>query len=196
MTRTSFRTILASALIALVAVNSTARADEPAARPPVPHLDLGVSGGLNNPGGVYGVEADYRLFDWLSVGLGAGSGAWGYKATPQLRLYPFGVNTAGLFIEAGSSINLGSTASSTENGVTRKINEEMTATVNASLGYRIRLGVAGWLALRAGYGLKLGSDTNYSYDGGGAVTGLTKGVMDILEPGGFIVGLSGGYSIL
>ena len=82
---------------------------EPAtpALPEMPRLDIGTSTGLNNPAGMYGIETDFRLLDRVSVGILGGNGAWGIRLTPQARLYPFGVSRAGLFLEAGMSLNFG-----------------------------------------------------------------------------------------
>src|SRR5690606_12874897 len=73
----------------------------------IPRIDLGVTGGINNPGGIYGLEGSYRILDHLSVGVAGGNGAWGLRLSPLVRAYPFGASNYGLFVETGASFNLG-----------------------------------------------------------------------------------------
>lgn len=164
----------------------------------MPRLDIGVTTGFNNPGGIYGAEVDFRLFNRLSLGLAAGSGAWGPRLTPQVRLYPFGVDTAGLFLEGGAALNLGGTATAESNGqVVQEADMAFTPVVNASLGYRFSWGRNAWSALRVGYGFRLNNEQAYTLRGGATlVDPLMETLLEASEPGGFLVGLSAGFSIL
>jgi hypothetical protein len=162
----------------------------------VHRLDVGVSSGFNNPGGIYGVEADFRLIDRISVGLAAGSGAWGMRITPQARLYPFGISSAGLFLESGLSLNLGGKATATSNGeVIQEADMAFAPVVNLSLGYRVGIRQWGWWAIRFGYGFRL-NDSSYTLRDSTALDPLLETVLSASKPGGFLLGVSGGFSAL
>jgi hypothetical protein len=161
----------------------------------VPSIDVGLSTGWNAPAGVYGLEAEYRLLDYVSAGVGVGSASWGYKVTPQLRLYPFTADL-GLFAELGASINLGSESEASENGNTQLIVQDTVTTLNGALGWRIDFANRwGWIALRAGYSYSL-SDTPYHAKDGSEVAGFAKTVMDAITPGGPTFGIAGGVAFM
>jgi hypothetical protein len=159
-------------------------------------LDVGVTLGFNNPGGIYGGEADFRLVDRFSVGLAAGQGAWGLRITPQVRLYPFRITNAGLFLESGLSLNLGGKATTTVNGsVVQEADMALTPVANVSLGYRFSPYSWGWSALRVGYGFRLKGD-NYTLRDDSILDPLMETLLAASQPGGFLIGVSGGFSAL
>jgi hypothetical protein len=71
----------------------------------------------------------------------------------------------------------------------------LTPVANGALGYRFSLGQRGWLALRAGYGIRLRQD-NVQVRGGGDLNPLLAVPIGLSQPGGVLIGLSGGFSIL
>ncbi len=186
-------------MFALMALSgSPALAQEPDTQLPESkhRLDLGLSTGWNGPAGTEGVEADFRVIDHLSIGLGAGSAAWGLRFTPQVRAYPFGINRAGLFLEAGLALNTGGSTALTVNGqVAQTADLLFTPAANAALGYRFSFGKWVWMALRAGWSVSLRSN-NVSVRGGGELDPALKLVTDALSPGGPILGLTAGVALL
>jgi hypothetical protein len=213
MSASSVRSLFTSAVALVVFSSSVAFAQGAATEEPAPagsiatpavlefqgpaRWDIGLSGGFNNPAGVYGVETSFRFIDHLSVGAAAGNGAWGIRVSPLARVYPLGASRLGLFLEGGASFNLGGTADLKTNGqVVQQAEMRFTPVVDAALGYRFSLGRHGWIALRAGYGIKLGGNDNYGVVGGGAVNPLLGTVLELAQPGGFMGGLSAGFSIL
>ena len=113
-------------------------------------LDLGATGGFNNPGGIIGAEADFRLFTgYLSAGLSGGTGAWGVRVSPHVRAYPFGLDVAGLFAEAAFSMNFGGTTETKVNGVVLERAERLvTPVLHVGAGWRQTLNSFTWLLFR------------------------------------------------
>jgi hypothetical protein len=191
------KTLVLSSLLALAALFAT-----PASAQEVQNetertyrlLDLGVSTGWNNPAGYEGVEADFRVLDYVSVGLGAGNAMWGFRLTPQARVYPFGISRAGLFLEAGLSLNTGGSAEVTTNGATQTADLLLTPAANVALGYRWQFGKWVSMALRAGWSFSLRND-NVAVRGGGDIDPALKLVTDASSPGGPIVGLTAGVAL-
>lgn len=160
-------------------------------------LDLGVTGGFNNPGGIYGFETDFRaMTGYLSFGLSGGNGAWGVRVSPHVRAYPFGLDVAGLFVESAFSLNFGGVSESKVNGVVLESAERfVTPVVHVGGGWRQTLNRFTWLLFRVGYGFKLGGDQNYRWLAGNGEQGLGA-VLALSQPGGFSIGLSAGFSFL
>ncbi len=197
--RSSIRNV---AVTSAVVFAGAAYADEPTlgpsavAKASLPRLDVGASFGLNNPAGIYGLEGDFRIVDHFSAGVGLGMGAWGFRVTPQVRVYPFGINTVGLFVEAGVSVNTGGPADLTVNGeVLQTVERDVTPTANLGLGYRGKITRHGWWGLRAGWQHRFAQD-NYRSTDGQPVNVLLDGATQFTQPGGLMLGVSGGFSIL
>lgn len=162
----------------------------------VHRLDVGVTMGFNNPGGIYGVETDFRVIDRFSVGVAGGRGAWGIRITPQVRLYPLRITKAGLFLESGLSLNLGDRATVSVNGnVVQEADMAFTPVANVGLGYRFTPYDWGWSAIRVGYGFRLKKD-NYTLRDATVLDPLMETLLAASQPGGFLVGISGGFSAL
>lgn len=159
-------------------------------------LDVGLTMGFNNPGGIYGAETDFRLIDRFSVGLAGGRGAWGIRITPQVRLYPFRITTAGLFLESGLSLNLGGKAAVSVDGtVVQEADRAFTPVANVGIGYRSAPYEWGWSAIRVGYGFRLKKD-NYTLRDATVLDPLMETLLAASQPGGFLIGISGGFSAL
>jgi hypothetical protein len=163
-------------------------------------LDIGGSFGFNNAGGlgfVYGLGlvGDLRLVDSLSVGAGVGGGMWGSRFTAHSRLYPLGVSRS-LFLQGALSHNLGGRSwFGEEDGVDVRVIRPAATTANASLGYRKDMGSRGWLSFEAGWAFRL-DDARYSTEGQRELTDIERKVLRFSRPGGLILGISGGFSVL
>jgi hypothetical protein len=164
----------------------------------IPRIDVGLGGGINNPAGIYGVEANFRIIDHVSVGVAAGNGAWGLRLSPLARVYPFGASKLGAFVEGGLSLNLGSSIKTTVNGqVVSQVDQLLTPVVDAAVGWRFQISKYGWIALRAGYGIKLGGDNNYRVAvGPEQLDSITQFAVNVSQPGGLMAGLAGGVTFL
>ena len=158
-------------------------------------LDLGATGGFNNPGGIIGAEADFRLFtSYLSAGLSGGTGAWGVRVSPHVRVYPFGLDVAGLFVEGAFSMNFGGVTETKVNGeVLERAERLVTPVLHVGAGGRQTLNSFTWLLFRVGWGFRF-TDDNFRYQLGNGDGGLGA-VLSLSEPGGFSIGLSAGFAI-
>jgi hypothetical protein len=158
-------------------------------------LDLGVTGGFNNPGGIIGAEADFRIFNaYLSGGLSGGQGAWGPRVSAHVRAYPFGLDLAGFFAEAAFSMNFGGIQDNKLNGeVVERAEKLVTPVVHVGAGWRQTLNRFTWLLVRVGYGFRFTND-NIRYQIGGS-DGLLGATLALSQPGGFSIGLSAGFAI-
>ena len=162
-------------------------------------LDVGGSFGFNNAGGLgfftgFGLQSDLRLVDFVSVGAGVGGGLWGARFTAHSRVYPLGVSRS-FFIQGALSHNLGNTVDLEDRGVELRVERHAVSTANASLGYRRDLGSRGWLAFEAGWAFRLG-DAEYTTNGVRELTHSESQVLRFSRPGGLILGISGGFSVL
>lgn len=158
-------------------------------------LDLGVTGGFNNPGGIIGAEADFRLLTgYLSAGLSGGTGAWGVRVSPHVRAYPFGLDVAGLFVEGAFSLNFGGVTETKVNGaVLERAERLVTPVLHVAAGWRQTLNSFTWLLFRVGWGFRF-TDDNFRYQLGNGDGGLGA-VLALSQPGGFSIGLSAGFAI-
>lgn len=188
------RSLLLSTLMLLSVPAFAAEVPEVDSR--IPRLDIGGSVGINNPAGIYGIETDYRFLDRVSAGLSGGSGAWGPRISGGARVYPFAIQNAGLFLEAGLSLNVGGSTSLTVNDETvQEVDMLLTPTANTAIGYRAQFKDFGWTALKLGYGLRLRQE-NIRVRDGSELNPLLDAALSLSQPGGFLVALSGGFSIL
>ncbi|NMO15694.1 hypothetical protein HPC49_02385 [Pyxidicoccus fallax] len=164
-------------------------------------LDVGGSFGLNNAGGIgfftgFGLAADLRLVDSLSVGAGVGGGLWGPRFTAHSRIYPLGVSRS-FFLQGALAHNLGRNnwvgGDDEEDGGVHVTRSDVT-TANASLGWRKDLGSRGWLVFEAGWAFRL--DTPRFQTGGERpLTEMEEQVLRFARPGGVVLGISGGFSV-
>ncbi|RKH13859.1 hypothetical protein D7V97_04595 [Corallococcus sp. CA053C] len=162
-------------------------------------LDVGGSFGFNNAGGLgfingFGLESDLRLVDFLSVGAGVGAGLWGARFSAHARVYPLGVSRS-FFVQGALAHNLGRRGEFEEDGVELRVIRYAASTANASLGYRRDLGSRGWIAFEAGWAFLLGGAA-YSTSGVRELTHSEEQVLGFARPGGVVLGISGGFSVL
>ncbi|MFP2911459.1 hypothetical protein ACLESD_41825 [Pyxidicoccus sp. 3LFB2] len=163
-------------------------------------LDIGGSFGFNNAGGGgfvtgFGLAADLRLVDYLSVGAGVGGGLWGPRFTAHSRIYPLSVSRS-FFLQGALAYNLGHDSYFDEDDRDEvRISRASVSTANASLGYRQDLGSRGWLAFEAGWAFRLGP-AEYSATGRRELTDSEVQVLRFSRPGGLVLGISGGFSVL
>jgi hypothetical protein len=161
--------------------------------PAFPRLDLGLASGFNSPSGTIGLETNFRLVDYVGVGVVGGAGAWGWRITPQVRFYPFGVSSVGLFLEGGLSLNLGGIVYTNPYSETDATVLDLTPTLTTALGYRFPFrNNKAWGLLRVGYAFRLNRDNIHAVDGGPANPDSTIG-LGILQHEGIL--LSAGFGL-
>ncbi|NOK37982.1 hypothetical protein HMI49_32750 [Corallococcus exercitus] len=132
------------------------------------NLDLGVALGFNSPSGIFGGEIEYRATPVLGLNLSGGTGAWGLRVGPVVRLYPLGETRTSPFLEGGMSFNMGGTSTTTlafnnekEEFTTEKL---LTPVATLAVGMRQSMGPM-YLGLRVGWGFRLREDNWRTLDG-------------------------------
>src|SRR4051812_11160914 len=147
-------------------------------------FDIAVSGGINNPAGVIGLESDLRFTPFFSVGVAGGIGTWGPRLSPQFRVYPFGADwgNLGVFVETGLSVNLGGRAEVSD-GSTFLVTRAPTPALNISMGLRRHFGERLFGMVRAGWGVAPGlAATNYTVVGGATLSPAAQAVLNGSQP--------------
>jgi hypothetical protein len=158
------------------------------------NVNIGVSAGIDNPAGIVGLEAEYRIHQYFSAGIAGGIGLWGPRISPNAKLeYQFN-DATGIFLEAALSINTGGEGYTEENGQRQEFKMLMTPTASVSFGGRVRAWGPFWTGARVGINMPLRKD-NVEIVGGGAPTSLTQGVTDLAQPGGIVAAVTAGFSI-
>jgi len=161
--------------------------------------DIAVSGGINNPAGVIGLESDLRFTPFFSVGVAGGVGTWGPRLSPQFRVYPFGADwlNLGVFVETGLSVSLGGQVEIGDGRTTNLVARTPTAALNVSMGLRRHFGEHLFGMVRAGWEVAPRvAATNYTVVGGATLSPAAQAVLNGSQPGGVILGASFGYSFL
>ena len=174
-------------------------------KPAFPNFFLGFGGGVNNYLGLIGVSGEYHLASKFSAFGGLGLGSWGNKASVGLRYYSDypqrwalgaglsfsgGVNELKLTMPEGTVVgktgdtdvlfNLKSAA--TLNLSANRfwfLNSKKTNRFNVELGYAVPLGNRRFEVLNNGY--QLTRDGLY--------------FMDIMQPGGFNLGIGFSFGL-
>ena len=162
-------------------------------------FDIAVSGGINNPAGVIGLESELRFTPFFSVEVAGGVGTWGPRLSPQFRVYPFGADgwNLGVFVETGLSVNLGGQAEISDGSTKTLVVRNPAPALNVSMGLRRHFGEHLFGTVRAGWEVAPGpAATNYTVVGGATLSPTAQAVLNGSQPGGVILGASFGYSFL
>ncbi len=158
-----------------------------------PKFYLGTSTGINNMNGYLGIFAEGKVVDKLAIAGGVGIGMWGYKLGIGPRFYPN--------YPTGVFYSLSFTTASGFNGIelpletTRAQNDTVKFNLNRanniafSLGYQFKLFKRGRLHLELGYAIRLKNQPYEVITPGVVLTDISEQVMDMMVPGGIIVGL-------
>jgi len=165
-----------------------------------PKVYLGVSSGLENPGGLVGFQVDVPVTEWLSLGGGGGLSSWGAKVYGEARFY-FSPCNRGWAIGTGISHNTGisnfNTTLSTNYG-DQDVNLTLKPVTNFFISaYRFwNLGHSGHrFYLQAGYSFRL-SDDYYTLNSQNVYLNATgRQEMQILAPGGLMVAVGFSFGL-
>lgn len=171
---------------------------------PASKFYLGVGTGLNNYLGLIGPSAEYRLSDKITVFGGAGLGSWGWKTSAGLKYY-------GNFPE-GWSFNLGISHATGLDNIEIELPSECVQFASDKTKVPFDLKGANTLNLSAmkywplgtfsktrfnielGYAIPLG-ENQYEVKSTDVLTSKGKYFMNILQPGGLILGLGFSFGL-
>jgi hypothetical protein len=167
-------------------------------------MDIGGAFGLNSTGGFslshgigpgYGLETDFRLLDFLSVGAAIGNGTWGPRLSASSRVYPLSIARS-VFVQGTLGFNTGRSFDlARQNEETLSVRLFPASTASASLGYRFDVAGRGWVALQAGWSFAL-HPASYTVTGERELTDLEQKALRFMRPSGLVLGISGGFSVL
>lgn len=159
-----------------------------------PKTFIGFGTSLNEIGYI-GFALEAKLVNRLAFLGHAGVGSWGYKVGGGLQYY---LKESGY----GSSMNIGYAYATGLNNFTYSLETEPygtkeevtldllgTGTVNVAYAYNFRIGGKNKLAISAGYSIPLATDNYNVKTAGVELNDNSKQVLDIIAPGGVILGV-------
>lgn len=166
--------------------------DYEAEQPPMPGAYIGGGLGINDYG--FGVNLEVPVAKHLSIAGNVGLGGWGYKYGASLNFYP-------IDIVRGNEFSIGlSGASGLMNFVTEMETEPDDVVYNVSLDlnkvctlnmmytYNLKIGRRNKLAFSGGYAICL-TDNTYEVNDDIILNDTSKQLMEIMQPGGVILGV-------
>jgi hypothetical protein len=162
-----------------------------------PALYVGTGTGMNNLNAFLGFFLEGNIIQNFTLAGGFGIGAWGYKAAVAARYYrkyPYKVFYGLGFSTASGISNIELEVYTEPNNETEFVEFRMKRanTLNLSLGYQFKAGKKGRIYLELGYGIRLQPDRYEILTPNVQLTETSTQVMDMMVPGGLILGV--GYS--
>lgn len=159
-----------------------------------PTTFIGVGTGINETG-IVGFVVEPMVANRLSLIGTAGLGSWGYKLSAGAQFY---LNKSGY----GSSMTIGYAYATGIKNFSYKLevepsdNEETvdmtlkgTGTVNVAYAYNFRVGGKNKLVLTAGVAIPTASEPYTINSQGVEITNEAKSFLDLMAPGGLILGI-------
>lgn len=164
----------------------------------IPGGYLGLSSGINNFNGMLGINGEIKVVKNLTIAGGAGIGGWGYKFAAAVRYYIH--YPRGFYFALGYSTATGMQGFEAELETSRPGGNQMVVlnlnranNLNITASYQWRLGKRFRLGLDFGYSFPLQSKAWELASDDIVLSDNSEQVMEILTPGGLILGF--GFSI-
>jgi hypothetical protein len=164
----------------------------------IPEGFLGMSTGINNFNGLLGINGEIKIIRNLTLAGGIGIGSWGYKFAGALRYYIH--YPRGFYFGLGYSTATGLKGFETELETTRpggnqlvELNLNRANNLNLTSGIQWRLGKRFRLGLEFGYSVPLQDKAWDLVTSNVELSDNSEQVLEILTPGGLIVGF--GFSV-
>lgn len=165
-----------------------------------PKLYIGVTAGIENPGGLVGLNIDVPVTQRFSLSGSAGLSSWGYKAGGEGRFY-FGDCNRSWALGAGVTYNTGlsnvsMTLPTTYGDATVLIDLKPKTNVFFAVHKFFNLGRNGHrFNITAGYSMRLDND-NYRVLNNYELTTAGDDAMRIAAPGGVMIGFGFTFGVL
>lgn len=165
-----------------------------------PKLYIGVTAGIENPGGLVGFNIDVPVTQRFSLSGSAGLSSWGYKAGGEGRFY-FGDCNRSWALGAGVTYNTGlknfsATLPTTFGDATVLMDLNPKTNVFFAVHKFFNLGRNGHrFNIMAGYSMRL-DDDNYTILNNYELTTEGEDVMRVLAPGGVMIGFGFTFGVL
>ncbi|MBK6263691.1 hypothetical protein JKA74_01485 [Marivirga sp. S37H4] len=163
-----------------------------------PQFYLGIGTGINTYTGLAGISANYILDKRLFLQGGLGLSTWGIRTSIGLRYdrsYRHGV-TYGVNLTRSSGIDDIDVEFDSGNGSPNTVNMrlESVSTLNFKVGYNWWFGKYNTFNLTLGYALAL-KDQPWEVKDGSTLSQIDQQVLQILSPGGIILGMGLSFGI-
>jgi hypothetical protein len=158
-----------------------------------PFLFLGPGLSANEYG--IGLTTEIPFSDKISANANLGLGGWGFKLGGSINFYPVDVSKKSEF-SLGYSWASGLKDFETElwifpYGDLRSVNLDLNpvSTINATYTYNLKVGKTCKLGFSAGYALSLNNEPAWVLNSSDPLNSDSKSLLDILQPGGLIMGV-------
>lgn len=157
-------------------------------------LDVMVQGGLTTPAGFIGARLGVNPFGYVGLTVAGGYSSWGPRVSPGLRVYPFGLDLLGLYVEIDAMVSLGEGATVTRAGQAVAVQLKSTLSLAPVMGFRQQ--VWKWLSadLFLGWAFPF-ANGNVVRDDGAPVDRALLDALEGRQPGGLVAGVALGASL-
>jgi hypothetical protein len=157
-----------------------------------PQFYLGLGTGINSYTALLGISGNYRVAEKLFIEGGLGIGMWGYKTSIGLRYHRNLLKglTYGFSFASCSGLKEFTTEMEVQSGAIEEVTMDLSRanTLNLKTGYFWTLGTSNTFYIDAGYSFALNNQP-YKVQDGSALSSTSIAVMEILSPGGILLGL-------
>lgn len=159
-----------------------------------PSVYVGIGGGINEMG-LLGFAAELPVSGKTSLGGSLGLGGWGYKTRINLNYYPKGMGIKSCWSLAyGRALGMRNfeTELSTEpsnEAETLILDLKPAGTIDFVYSYNIKVGYSSRLVLSAGYAFSTNKNAYKVLDRTKELDQVSKSTLNILQPGGLMLGL-------
>ncbi len=145
-----------------------------------PRWNLAASTGYNSPAGFLGLEVDFRVQHYISLGVAGGVGGWGYRVSPTVKLDLLPGRRTQVFFEAAVAVNLGGAGTVTSNGMVTDVDMGVVPTADVAVGVRVHKFGPLWTGFRLGVAVALATER---FTTTGTPDQTTRDLIDALYPG-------------
>jgi hypothetical protein len=166
--------------------------------PEAPKLFIGLSSGLNNPGGSAGIFGEVFTGRHISISGSGGISPWGYKLTGGLYYYqyaPFGTyfNIGFSYLSGLDSKVFGLQVEGMDSLTNVNFNLKPGYCINLIIGYQHKIWEETRIHLEIGYAIPLQHKPYILKSSGIKLTDYSDQIMGLLEPGGILI--DAGFSV-
>jgi hypothetical protein len=163
-----------------------------------PRFYLGLGSGINTYTGIGGISANYIIDNTLFAQAGIGISTWGIRTSIGLsydQSYRQGL-TWGVNLVRSSGIGDIDVEFQTSAGATQEVNMrfEGISTINLKMGYNWWFGEYNYLNINLGYAFAL-KNQPWAVKDGSQLSPTSQQVLQLLSPGGLILGIGISFAI-
>jgi hypothetical protein len=163
-----------------------------------PKFYLGLGSGINTYTGIGGISANYIIDNTLFAQAGVGISTWGIRTSIGIRYdqsYRNGL-TLGVNLVRSSGIDNIEVEFQTSSGSTQEVTMRFdgVSTINLKMGYNWWFGDYNYLNINLGYAFAL-QNRPWAIVDGSQLSPTSQQVLQLISPGGLILGLGISFAI-